>query len=156
MLHAYTHAHTTHAPSARPPEILFLLAISHVSPRLCPAFHRPRPRPFLPTSEPGSRCHLYDQETDGRWFLVCRVQIIYLRATGGEVGASSALAPKIGPLGLVSLPPLNSNDHLNKPLTPSLRSVPSLLLLFRSRPRRSVKTSPRPPVTGRVSESPSS
>lgn len=29
-------------------------------------------------------------------------QIIYLRATGGEVGASSALAPKIGPLGLVS------------------------------------------------------
>lgn len=24
----------------------------------------------------------------------------YLRATGGEVGASSALAPKIGPLGL--------------------------------------------------------
>ncbi|KAJ2867554.1 60S ribosomal protein L12 [Coemansia aciculifera] len=28
------------------------------------------------------------------------VQIITLRATGGEVGASSALAPKIGPLGL--------------------------------------------------------
>ncbi|KAF5099033.1 hypothetical protein D0Z00_001793 [Geotrichum galactomycetum] len=27
-------------------------------------------------------------------------KIIYLRATGGEVGASSALAPKIGPLGL--------------------------------------------------------
>lgn len=27
--------------------------------------------------------------------------IVYLRATGGEVGASSALAPKIGPLGLV-------------------------------------------------------
>jgi large subunit ribosomal protein L12e len=31
------------------------------------------------------------------------VKIIYLRAVGGEVGASSALAPKIGPLGLVSL-----------------------------------------------------
>ncbi|ODO04545.1 60S ribosomal protein L12 [Cryptococcus amylolentus CBS 6273] len=29
-----------------------------------------------------------------------RAIIIYLRATGGEVGASSALAPKIGPLGL--------------------------------------------------------
>ncbi|KAK7207217.1 putative 60S ribosomal protein L12 [Myxozyma melibiosi] len=28
------------------------------------------------------------------------IKIIYLRATGGEVGASSALAPKIGPLGL--------------------------------------------------------
>lgn len=29
-------------------------------------------------------------------FLVC------LRCTGGEVGATSSLAPKIGPLGLVS------------------------------------------------------
>lgn len=28
------------------------------------------------------------------------VKIIYLRATGGEVGASATLAPKIGPLGL--------------------------------------------------------
>lgn len=27
--------------------------------------------------------------------------LVYLRATGGEVGATSALAPKIGPLGLV-------------------------------------------------------
>lgn len=31
------------------------------------------------------------------------IKIIYLRATGGEVGASSALAPKIGPLGLVRM-----------------------------------------------------
>ena len=31
------------------------------------------------------------------------IKIIYLRAVGGEVGASSALAPKIGPLGLVSV-----------------------------------------------------
>jgi len=28
------------------------------------------------------------------------VKVIHLRATGGEVGASAALAPKIGPLGL--------------------------------------------------------
>lgn len=28
------------------------------------------------------------------------VKVIYLRATGGEVGATSALAPKLGPLGL--------------------------------------------------------
>ncbi|KAG8908020.1 60S ribosomal protein L12 [Tulasnella sp. 403] len=28
------------------------------------------------------------------------IKVIYLRATGGEVGASSALAPKVGPLGL--------------------------------------------------------
>jgi hypothetical protein len=33
------------------------------------------------------------------------IKIIYLRATGGEVGASSALAPKIGPLGLVRVFP---------------------------------------------------
>lgn len=31
------------------------------------------------------------------------VKIIYLRAMGGEVGSSAALAPKIGPLGLVML-----------------------------------------------------
>ncbi|KAJ7287379.1 ribosomal protein L12 [Mycena rebaudengoi] len=31
------------------------------------------------------------------------IKIIYLRATGGEVGASSALAPKIGPLGLLTI-----------------------------------------------------
>lgn len=31
------------------------------------------------------------------------VKIIYLRTTGGEVGAPSALAPKIGPLGLVCI-----------------------------------------------------
>lgn len=28
---------------------------------------------------------------------------VYLRAVGGEVGATSSLAPKIGPLGLVSI-----------------------------------------------------
>ena len=28
------------------------------------------------------------------------VKILYLRTTGGEVGSSSSLAPKIGPLGL--------------------------------------------------------
>ena len=28
------------------------------------------------------------------------VKVIHLRATGGEVGSSSSLAPKIGPLGL--------------------------------------------------------
>ena len=28
------------------------------------------------------------------------MKVIHLRATGGEVGAQSALAPKVGPLGL--------------------------------------------------------
>ena len=31
------------------------------------------------------------------------IKIIYLRATGGEPGSNAALAPKIGPLGLVRL-----------------------------------------------------
>ncbi|ERE71205.1 60S ribosomal protein L12-like protein [Cricetulus griseus] len=30
------------------------------------------------------------------------IKVVYLRCTGGEVGATSALAPKIGPLGLSS------------------------------------------------------
>lgn len=30
------------------------------------------------------------------------IKIVYLRCIGGEVGATSALAPKVGPLGLVS------------------------------------------------------
>ncbi|CAJ0565782.1 unnamed protein product, partial [Mesorhabditis spiculigera] len=28
------------------------------------------------------------------------IKIVYLRCVGGEVGATSALAPKVGPLGL--------------------------------------------------------
>ena len=28
------------------------------------------------------------------------IKVIHLRCTGGEVGATSALAPKVGPLGL--------------------------------------------------------
>lgn len=35
-----------------------------------------------------------------KWFVL---HIVCLRCTGGEVGATSALAPKIGPLGLVSV-----------------------------------------------------
>ena len=46
------------------------------------------------------------------------IKIIYLRATGGEVGASSALAPKIGPLGLVSL-----NQRVERSETGDLGSV---------------------------------
>lgn len=30
------------------------------------------------------------------------IKIVYLRCVGGEIGATSALAPKVGPLGLVS------------------------------------------------------
>jgi ribosomal protein L11 len=34
------------------------------------------------------------------WTATDKIPCSHLRATGGEVGASSALAPKIGPLGL--------------------------------------------------------
>lgn len=30
------------------------------------------------------------------------ISAVYLRVVGGEVGATSSLAPKVGPLGLVS------------------------------------------------------
>ncbi|XP_012372983.1 60S ribosomal protein L12-like [Octodon degus] len=33
-------------------------------------------------------------------FDLIEIKVVYLRCTGGEVGATSALAPKIGPLGL--------------------------------------------------------
>src|SRR3978361_807240 len=42
----------------------------------------------------GHICRVYAEEA------LSLTQISYLRATGGEVGATSALAPKIGPLGL--------------------------------------------------------
>lgn len=69
------------------------------------------------------------------------VKIIYLRATGGEVGASSALAPKIGPLGLVShCLALGTSARTDRALS-------------NSHPRRSEKTLQRLPATGRVSVS---
>lgn len=73
------------------------------------------------------------------------VRIIYLRTTGGEVGAPSALAPKIGPLGLVrvhtellaacmlQLECENQGTNYDRP------------------PRRLVKILPRLRVSGRVS-----
>ena len=37
---------------------------------------------------------------------------VYVRAVGGEVPATSTLAPKIGPLGLVSSSPLCTTNHI--------------------------------------------
>jgi large subunit ribosomal protein L12e len=60
------------------------------------------------------------------------VKVIHLRATGGEVGASSALAPKIGPLGLS---PKKVGEDIAKAtgdwVRPSIRTIPiNLLLIF--------------------------
>jgi ribosomal protein L11 len=54
---------------------------------------RSRTRPFANAFLPREKTEK-DQETDNGTVHS------HLRATGGEVGASSALAPKIGPLGL--------------------------------------------------------
>lgn len=64
---------------------------------------------------------------------------MYLRAVGGEVGATSSLAPKIGPLGLVRDPELLV-DYDNAPL----------LCLF-SLQKRLEMTLLKLPVNGRVS-----
>lgn len=57
-----------------------------------------------------------EQNTNNRSHFL-QQQIIYLRATGGEVGASSALAPKIGPLGLVSFFAALTMSDSSVPLT---------------------------------------
>ena len=60
---------------------------------------------------------------------------VYMRAVGGEIGAASALAPKVGPLGLVL--PLCDVKY-------------GLYILLFSLPRRLVRTSKSAPWTGRV------
>jgi hypothetical protein len=49
------------------------------------------------------------------------IKIIYLRASGGEVGSSSSLAPKIGPLGLS--PKKVGEDIAKVPKTPHQRGL---------------------------------
>lgn len=66
------------------------------------------------------------------------IKIIYLRATGGEVGASSALAPKIGPLGLVCI----SCTHIH--------AMDLLLTLLDSHPKRLEKILPKLHLHGKV------
>jgi hypothetical protein len=73
------------------------------------------------------------------------IKIIYLRATGGEVGASSALAPKIGPLGLVRM----LHCYSGIPLF-------SIWPFCSSPPRRSEKISQKRPPLGRACASLSS
>lgn len=80
------------------------------------------------------------------------VKIIYLRAVGGEVGASSALAPKIGEFAVFSSLVIKCLHVLYR----STRSC-ELELLYADRysnthsshQRRLVKISPRHPVIGR-------
>lgn len=44
---------------------------------------------------------IYSQKL-GYSYIFNILLLVYLRCVGGEVGATSSLAPKIGPLGLVS------------------------------------------------------
>ena len=64
------------------------------------------------------------------------MRVVYLRAVGGESASPAALAPKVGPLGMVRL--FNFSGLFNRPL------------------RRLVMISKRLPWTGRVLRSPSS
>ena len=64
---------------------------------------------------------------------------VYLRAVGGEIGATSSLAPKIGPLGLVSWNILND-----------IFLLLVIVVLWYSLPRKLVKISPRVPRTGKA------
>lgn len=64
-----------------------------------PNFHIQLPNPSAPQSTSTSGLLTYAVDMPPK-FDPSEVKVIHLRATGGEVGASSALAPKIGPLGL--------------------------------------------------------
>nr|XP_055194622.1 60S ribosomal protein L12-like [Nyctereutes procyonoides] len=48
------------------------------------------------------------------------IKVVYLRCTGGEVGATSALAPKIGPLGLS---PKKVGDDIQIEVVPSASAL---------------------------------
>ena len=100
--------------------------------------------------------------------LISSSKLVYLRCVGGEVGATSSLAPKIGPLGLVSVSFIFlfvdrhcclmglSYAHPVPADQLSIRKwLKNFLSLSFSRQRKSVMTSPRQPVTGRVWRSPS-
>jgi hypothetical protein len=54
-----------------------------------------------------SRVFVFSRSTENCFFvcylqLVSSLSVVFLRVVGGEVGATSSLAPKLGPLGLVS------------------------------------------------------
>lgn len=93
---------------------------------------------------------------------ICRC-VVYLRAVGGEVGATSSLAPKIGPLGLVSVTfnffSLWCQTKKKKSFTWWYRHVCDMCdfsifqffcISFHSHRRKSVMTSLRQPVTGKA------
>ena len=66
--------------------------------------------------KPGSRDSVHHRYTMAPKFDPSQLVEVYVRATGGEVGAASSLAPKIGPLGL-------SPKKVGKPLLPTLTSL---------------------------------
>merc|ERR1712110_1112225 len=79
------------------------------------------------------------------------IKIIYLRATGGEVGASSALAPKIGPLGLS---PKKVGVTSPRPLATGRVSVSLASSPSRTVKRPSPLSRPPPPLSSAPSRSP--
>lgn len=66
--------------------------------------------------KPGNRESVHLRYTMAPKFDPSQLVEVYVRATGGEVGAASSLAPKIGPLGL-------SPKKVDKSLYPTLISL---------------------------------
>lgn len=66
-----------------------------------------------------------------------------MRCVGGEVGATSSLAPKIGPLGLVSY-----DKKLNSLL--NVKLILYFIVLAYSLPRKSVMILPKLHLTGKA------
>ncbi|KAI1750052.1 ribosomal protein L11 [Xylaria castorea] len=83
---AWTETHKPFSTLPAPGQTFRLEAPKHTTPRLHDVHHQ-QPDPRHSTNMP--------PKIDPN-----EIKVIHLRATGGEVGASSALAPKIGPLGL--------------------------------------------------------
>lgn len=80
------------------------------------------------------------------WIITLVVSfIVYMRAIGGEVGATASLAPKIGPLGLVRKVSVLAQD------SSGLYSLSDVVMLsFCSRQRKLVKILLKLPETGKV------
>ena len=85
-----------------------------------------------------------------RWFSVM------MRAVGGEVASAATLAPKVGPLGMVRFVVLLGFVVPVRHVRGTVESLPTAAsdadrsLSSCSPPRRSARTSPRPPLTGRA------
>ena len=85
-------------------------------------------------------------------------KVVVLKCVGGEIGSAAALAPKLGPLGLVSAIPVCLLTGISR-YSADIRCHNCVLVItyvahvLYSPPRRLARIFRRPPWTGRVSRS---